>query len=75
GKTSLVKAIQHLGEEPWISFGVDSLSAAIPTKYFSDSPGGMKATEGVKFISDIDKEGFPVLRVETGSYVKRFFQT
>ncbi|CAG8796633.1 32584_t:CDS:2, partial [Racocetra persica] len=37
----------------------------LPTKYFGDSPGGMKATEGVKFISDIDKEGFPVLRVET----------
>jgi chloramphenicol 3-O phosphotransferase len=76
GKTSLVKAIQHLSEEPFLSSGVDATFAALPAKYFSDFPvGGEKAEQGVQFIPSIDPEGFPILKVKTGSYAQKFSQS
>ena len=76
GKTSLAKAIQHLSEEPWLYSGIDLTFAALPAKYFSDSPGGgEKAVQGVQFIPDVDSEGFPVLKVKNGPYAEKFSQS
>ncbi|KLL02006.1 MAG: chloramphenicol 3-O phosphotransferase [Mycoplasmataceae bacterium RC_NB112A] len=74
GKTSLVKAIQYLSEEPFLSSGIDTTFAALPAKYFSNDPGGGgKASQGVKFISEVDPTGFPILKVKTGPYAKKFY--
>lgn len=45
GKTSLVKVIQHLSEDFWLTSGVDVSFAVMPPKYL---PGGEKAHEGIK---------------------------
>ncbi|CAJ0894896.1 11240_t:CDS:2 [Entrophospora sp. SA101] len=37
----------------------------MPPKYL---PFGEKAHEGIQFISGIDKEGFPIVEIQTGSY-------
>ena len=65
GKTSLVKAIQYLSEEPWLTFGIDDGIDAMPNKYWGS---GEKAAEGFHFISSIDREGFPITEVKTGPY-------
>ena len=72
GKTSLVKAIQHLSEEPWLTSGVDVSFATMPAKYL---PGGKKASEGINFVPGMDQEGFPIMRVESGDYGKKFVQS
>jgi len=72
GKTSLVKAIQHLSEEPWLTSGVDVHFVFMPAKYL---PGGEKAHEGIKFIPGTDKEGFPIMKVESGDYGKKVSQS
>jgi chloramphenicol 3-O phosphotransferase len=33
GKTSLVKEIQNLSDEPWLTFGIDTVIDAMPNKY------------------------------------------
>jgi len=43
GKTSLVKEIQNLSDEFWLTFGIDDLLDAMPDKYVGE---GKKATEG-----------------------------
>ncbi|CAI2198536.1 12880_t:CDS:2, partial [Funneliformis geosporum] len=68
GKTSLVKAIQYLSEEPWLTFGIDDCLDAMPDKYVGE---GKKAAEGFHFVSSFDKEGFPITEVKTGSYGER----
>ena len=68
GKTSLVKAIQHLSEEPWLTTGVDVSFAVMPAKYL---PGGKKASEGINFVSGTDEKGFPIMKVESGDYGKK----
>jgi len=68
GKTSLIKAIQHLSEEPYLTFGVDTLFVTMPSKYL---PGGEKSSEGIQFVPGIDQKGFPVTEVKSGSYGKK----
>jgi chloramphenicol 3-O phosphotransferase len=68
GKTSLVKAIQHLNEEPWLTFGIDTFFKALSPKYL---PGGKKAEEGIQFVPGVDQEGFPIMEVKGGSYAKK----
>jgi chloramphenicol 3-O phosphotransferase len=68
GKTSLAKAIQHLSEEPRLTIGIDTFIDAMPSKYIG---GGEKAIEGFRFVSSFDHEGFPITKVETGSYGKK----
>lgn len=68
GKTSLVKSIQYLSEEPWLTFGIDDCLDAMPDKYVGR---GEKTAEGFHFVSSFDKEGFPITEVKTGSYGKR----
>jgi chloramphenicol 3-O phosphotransferase len=63
GKTSLVKAIQHLSEEPWLTFGIDSVIDAMPGKLVGSGKG---AAEGFHFVSDFEK-GFPITKVKIGS--------
>lgn len=75
GKTSLVKAIQMLGSEPWLTLGVDSLFATLPAKYFINSPNSEKKFEGVQFIKKVDKDGFPIVEIKEGSYAKKFYQS
>ena len=65
GKTSVVGAIQYLSDEPWLTFGINVFFKAMPPKYL---PFGEKAHEGIQFISGIDKEGFPIVEIQTGSY-------
>src|SRR4051812_2335802 len=65
GKTSIARAIQHLSQEPWLTFGIDDCLNAMPDKYVGS---GEKATEGFHFVSDTDKEGFPITKVKTGPY-------
>lgn len=65
GKTSVVKAIQYLSEEPWLTFGIDAILEAIPDKYFGF---GLNAEQGFQFVSTIDQEGFSVTEVKTGPY-------
>ena len=65
GKTSLVKAIQHLSEDFWLTFGIDVALEAMPDKYVGS---GEKANQGFHFLSSVDEEGFPVTEVKTGSY-------
>src|SRR4051812_24057034 len=67
GKTSLVKVIQHLSEEPWLTFGIDAILEAMPDKYFGF---GKQAELGIQFVSSIDRQGFPITEVKTGSYGK-----
>ncbi|CAG8766772.1 28607_t:CDS:1, partial [Racocetra persica] len=68
GKTSIVKAIQHLSEEPWLTMGVDVSFATMPAKYL---PGGKKAHEGINFVTGTDEKGFSIMRVESGDYGKK----
>ena len=63
GKTSLVKAIQHLSEEPWLTFGIDSVIDAMPGKLVGS---GKEAAEGFHFVSDFEK-GFPITKIKIGS--------
>ena len=65
GKTSVVEAIQHLSNEPWLTFGIDIFFKAMPPKYL---PFGEKAHEGIQFVSGVDKEGFPTVEIQTGPY-------
>lgn len=65
GKSSIVKAIQWISSKPWLSFGVDSFIAAMPSKY---SPGGALAHEGINFISGLDENGHTITKVESGHY-------
>lgn len=39
GKTSLARALQDLLEEPWLTFGVDTLITAMPFKLTGDPDG------------------------------------
>ncbi|RHZ37277.1 chloramphenicol phosphotransferase CPT family protein [endosymbiont GvMRE of Glomus versiforme] len=72
GKSSIVGAIQHLSDEPWLTFGIDTFFKAMPPKYL---PFGEKASEGIQFISGIDKEGLPITEVKSGSYGKKVSQS
>lgn len=72
GKSSLVKAIQHLSEESWLTTGVDVSFAVMSAKYL---PGGKKAHEGINFVSGTDEKGFPVVKVERGDYGKKVRQS
>lgn len=65
GKTSIVRAIQHLSNEPWLVFGIDTFLKAMPPKYL---PFGEKAQEGIRFVPGVDKEGLPIMEVKSGSY-------
>ncbi|KLL02957.1 MAG: chloramphenicol phosphotransferase [Mycoplasmataceae bacterium CE_OT135] len=65
GKTSIVAAIQHLSDEPWLTFGIDLLFKAMPPKYL---PFGEKAHEGIQFVLGVDKEGLPIMEIKSGSY-------
>ena len=64
GKTSLVKAIQSLSDEFWLTFGIDNGIDAMPGKYIGS---GEKAAEGFHFVSSI-QNGFPITEVKTGPY-------
>src|ERR1044071_9739551 len=75
GKTSLVKAIQHLSEEPWLSSGVDATFASLPAKYFSEAPNSERKFEGVQFIKSVDKDGFPIVEIKYGSYANKFYRS
>ena len=68
GKTSVVGAIQYLSNEPWLTFGIDIFFKAMPPKYL---PFGEKAQEGIQFSTGVDKEGFPIVEIQTGSYGKK----
>lgn len=68
GKSSIVKAIQWISNEPWLSLGVDSSFAVMPSKYL---PGGKLAHEGINFVSGNDENGYPITRVEVGDYGKK----
>jgi chloramphenicol 3-O phosphotransferase len=64
GKTSLVKEIQKLSNDFWLTFGIDSVIDAMPDKYWGEK--GEKVAEGFQFVSSIDKEGFPITEVKVG---------
>lgn len=68
GKSSIVKAIQWLSDEPWLSLGVDYSLAIMPSKYL---PGGKLAHEGIDFVPGIDKNGYSIMKVEVGDYGKK----
>lgn len=68
GKSSIVKAIQWISNEPWLSLGVDSSFAVMPSKYL---PGGKLAHEGINFIPGIDESNYPIMKVEVGDYGKK----
>jgi chloramphenicol 3-O phosphotransferase len=63
GKTSLVKVIQDLSDEFWLTFGIDDVLDAMPDKYWGE---GEKSAEGFQFVSSADKEGFPITEVKVG---------
>lgn len=63
GKTSLVKEIQNLSDEFWLTFGIDTVIDAMPDKYVGS---GKKAAKGFQFVSSIDKEGFSITEVKVG---------
>lgn len=63
GKTSLVKAIQHLSKEFWLTFGFDSIIDAMPSKLVGSRK---EATEGFHFVSNFEK-GFPITEIKVGS--------
>lgn len=65
GKTSIVGAIQHLSDEPWLTFGIDTFFRAMPPKYL---PFGEKAQEGIQFVPGTDREGLPIMEVKSGPY-------
>src|SRR5436190_24352353 len=67
GKTSLVKAIQYLSDEPWLTFGIDSVIDAMPGKLVGSGKG---AAEGFHFVSDFEK-GFPSTEIKLGSIGKK----
>lgn len=63
GKTSLVKAIQNLSDEFWLTFGIDDVLDAMPDKYIGS---GERSAEGFQFLSSTDKEKFPIVEVKVG---------
>src|SRR5213082_3349421 len=63
GKTSLVKALQHLSEDFWLTFGIDDIIDAMPRKYIGV---GEKANQGFHFVSSVDKEAFPITEIKVG---------
>lgn len=67
GKTSIVKSIQHLSEEFWLTSGVDSFFVFMPVKYVGF---GEKAEQGIQFVPSVDEEGFPLIEIKTGPYGK-----
>src|SRR3954468_20306969 len=67
GKTSLVKAIQHLSDEFWLTFGIDSIIDAMPGKLVGS---GKEAAEGFHFVSNFEK-GFPITEIKVGSIGKK----
>ncbi len=64
GKTSLVKEIQSLSDEFWLTFGIDDILDAMPDKYFGS---GEKAAEGFQFVLGTDKEGLSTTEIKVGS--------
>ncbi|MCE8162683.1 MAG: chloramphenicol phosphotransferase [Candidatus Moeniiplasma glomeromycotorum] len=68
GKSSLAKALQHLSEEPWLTFAIDTLIGHMPDKFLDF---GEKANLGFHFISTFDKTGFPITEVKVGPYGKK----
>ena len=63
GKSSIARAIQHLSEEDWLTFGVDTFINMMPqdkSKFFSFTPGK-------------NKRG-PTMRVETSQKGRDFFK-
>lgn len=68
GKSSLTKAMQYLSEKPWLNLGIDIPIDAMSVKYIA---AGEKAVERFCFVSSLDQEGFPIVKVETGFYGKK----
>lgn len=68
GKTTLVKEIQCLSNDFWLTFGIDNILDAMPDKYVGASE---KANEGFKFVPSTDKGGFSITEVKVGSIGKK----
>src|SRR3954447_26912700 len=68
GKTQITKAIQYLSKEPWLTFGIDTLFKAMPTKYVGF---GEQAKEGFHFVPGADREGLPLVEIRLGSYAEK----
>lgn len=67
GKTSIARSIQHLSEELWLTFGVDSFISMAPF-----ARAGQKETGYFSFIPGENDRG-PTMRVETGPNAKQLF--
>lgn len=63
GKTSMARAIQHLSEELWLTFGVDTFINMLPVN---------KLESYLKFIPDTNYRG-PTMRVEAGPNAYKLF--
>lgn len=72
GKSNIVAAIQHLSDEPWLTFGIDAVLKAMPPKYL---PFGEKASEGIQFVPGVDRERAPTMEVKSGSYGNKVAQS
>ena len=71
GKTTLVKALQHLSKPPLLTFGVDALIEAMPPEYVGTRS---MASQGFQFVMTQDKEG-PITKVVEGPFGKAVAQT
>jgi len=63
GKTSIAKSIQHLSNELWLTFGIDSFIDMIPFA---------KQEPYLKFLPGKNEHG-PTMRVETGPEASKLF--
>jgi len=63
GKTSIARAIQHLSDELWLTFGVDTFIDMLPYGRYEDY---------FKFVPGENDRG-PIMRVENGAKAKQLF--
>jgi chloramphenicol 3-O phosphotransferase len=69
GKTSLVKEIQNLSDEFWLTFGIDSIIDAMPDKYWGEK--GEKVAEGFNLYPALIKRDFPLPKLKLGRLEKK----
>lgn len=72
GKSSIVKVIQHLSSEPWLTMGIDTFIDAMPSKYIGF---GEKSEQGICFIHEPKEEGKPVTSIRSGPVFKKVNQS
>ena len=71
GKTSIANALQDILNEPYLHIGIDHFFVMLPNKY---KPGGLKAKDGIDFITKKTKNG-PVTKIHIGKVGKKLFNS